>query len=1083
MKTAFVWALLLFLPATVFAEALQTAFFPNGGEYLVDRFIVTTRAGVPPLPTEQTLAGVAKTGIATLDYLCSAQQVTMIEPFYPTRVRNPIIRELVERMYIFHVAPGQDVTAACNAFGAAGEIQCADVYDVPHVFYTPNDPQRTSQWYLTRVHAYDAWDIIRGDTTRYSIIGIVDTGVYWTHPDLADNMWINVPEDINGNGTMDSGDYNSFDDDGNGYVDDVIGWDMGQNDNNPQEITPTHGTAVAGDASEVTDNGINGAGLGFAARVMAVKGTNSAGQLTAVYQGMTWATDNGAHILNASWGSPTFSQTNQNLMNSLWNAGVIIISAAGNNYNSQRFYPAAYNNVMAVAATNSIDHKADFSSYGTWVDVSAPGVGIYSTWAQSSMMSLDGTSMASPITCGLAALLKAAHPSWTNEDIVNTIIASADTIDHLNPSYAGQLGSGRINAVSALGVGSIPNIQISSISYTVTQGDADSVINPGETFSLVLHLHNAWADANNVNVQIGGQNFTLLDSTASFGNILHNGDANNQADPFRLTVAIDIIPESMPLNVIVTADTPYLDTLIAMIPVSLLQQGFPRSYSELDCSPLLFDIDNDGSREIIFGNSGPGDDCYVIVLEPDATDTPGWPQSVGVGGEIVSGPAVGDIDHNGSNEIVAVTKNGKFYAWRANGTLMTGFPVNKGGSFFSGPLLVDLDGNGDLEIVAGSFTDFRMYALDHTGADHPGWPTAAINRWQGSAVSGNFDSDVATEIVCAGYDTLVHVWNDDGTEVSGFPVRLNGQVWCTPAVGDIDNDGQLEIAVVTYNGNLYLINHNGTITPNFPISYGTSLRSTPALADLNNDGDLEIIFGAGSGVIHAVDQTGVDLTGFPAALGGAFFGGPVVGDITGDGQPDILAGSTNGITYGIDRNGAALPYFPLPATGSSRPISASLAIGYLDNDGDMEIVIPIKSAGDNMIVIDYKPQASLLNLQWPVFGHDSYRSGNYEMIPLATDEVVDLPTAFDLAQNYPNPFNATTSIRFSLAREGQASLSVFDLLGRRIKVLQSGKLTAGQHSFVWDGRDEAGLAVTSGVYFYRLDTTEGALTRKMVLLK
>lgn len=1081
MKTALIWALLLFIPATVFAEALETAFLPNGGEYLVDRFVVTTRPGVPPLMLEQTLSGVAKTGMATLDYFCVDQQVTMIEPFYPTRVRNPIIRELVERMYIFHVAPGRDVMAACQAFRTASEIECADLYDIPHLAYNPNDPQRTSQWHLTRVRAYEAWDIIRADTTAYAIISIVDTGVYWMHPDLAANMWINVPEDLNGNGTMDSGDFNGIDDDGNGYIDDVIGWDMGQNDNDPRELTPTHGTHVAGCASEVTDNNLNGAGLGFSVRLMAVKGANASGQLTAVYQGMSWAADNGAHIINCSWGSPTFSQTNQNLVTGLWNAGVVIISAAGNNANNQRFYPAAYNNVVAVAATTSSDHKADFSSYGTWVDVSAPGQGIYATWGQNSMTYLDGTSMASPITCGLAGLLRAAHPAWSNEDIVNTIIASADTIDYLNPQYAGQLGSGRINAVAALGAGSIPNIQITQITLAVTQGDGDSIINPGETFSMVLYVHNQWADAINVNVQVSGQNFTLIDSTASFGDIPHNGDANNQSDPFSLTAPLNIIPDSLPLNVIVTADSTYLDTLSVMVPVLLYQAGFPRSFTEIDCSPLLFDVDRDGSGEIVVGNSGPGNDCYIFMIESDGSDSPGWPQSVA--GEIVSGPAVADIDNDGTNEVVAITKDGRFYVWRANGALMPGFPVYKGGTFFSGPLLADIDGNNDLEIIAGSFTDFRVYAIGHTGADHAGWPTAPIFRWMGSPASGNFDSDIGTEIVYAGYDSSVHVWNDDGSEVSGFPVHLNGQMWCSVSVGDIDNDSHLEIAVVTHNGNLYLINHDGTIAPGFPISYGTTLSSTPALADMNNDGDLEILFGSGNGILHVVDYTGAELTGFPQTLGGAFTASPVVGDITGDAQPDIIIGSSNGATYGLDRNGNALPYFPLPSTGSSRPISATAAIGYLDNDGDMEIVIPIKALWFNLVVIDYKSQASLSYLQWPTFAHDSFRSGNYETTLISTYEDVDLPATFDLAQNYPNPFNATTSISFSLVRDGQASLSIYDLLGRRIKVLSSDRMTAGQHSFIWDGTDQLGLAVTSGVYFYRLDTTEGVLTRKMVLLK
>jgi hypothetical protein len=209
----------------------------------------------------------------------------------------------------------------------------------------------------------------------------------------------------------------------------------------------------------------------------------------------------------------------------------------------------------------------------------------------------------------------------------------------------------------------------------------------------------------------------------------------------------------------------------------------------------------------------------------------------------------------------------------------------------------------------------------------------------------------------------------------------------------------------------------------------------------------------------------------------------MVGDISGDGQPDIILGSTNGTLYGIDRAGDALPYFPMPPSGSSRPISASVALGYLDGDGDMEIVVPIKATGDNLVVIDYKSQASLSNLQWPVFGHDRFRSHNFEMAIVSVTENPDLPVSFALGQNYPNPFNASTSISFTLGHPGEATLAIFDLLGRRIRVLHSGPVSAGQHAFIWDGADESNHLVTSGVYFYKLDSDEGAQTRRMVLLK
>ncbi len=1077
MKKLIVLAVLCLIPASLMAADLQIASRPDGSQYLADCFIVTTYTGVAPLEIGKASSGRALSGIPSIDNLCYLQNVTQIEPWYPAPVRNEALRDLVTRMYIFHVAPGTDVLAARDAFRTSPDVECSDSYDIPQLFYFPNDPQRTSQWHLTRIHAYEAWDLFRGDTTRTAIVSIVDTGVYWAHPDLAPNMWVNEAEDINANGTMDTGDINGVDDDGNGYIDDVIGWDLGFNDRDPREDAPIHGTHVSGCASEATDNNLNGAGIGFKARIMAVKGARH-DTLTTVYQGMTYAADNYTNIINCSWGSTTFNQGYQNIVNTIWGSGVVIVAAAGNNYNSTRIYPGAYNNVLSVAALNSTDHKPDFSSYGTWVDVSAPGVGVYSTWSSNAMMSLDGTSMASPITAGLAALLRAAHPGWTNQDIVDCIVNTTDNIDALNPSYVGQLGSGRINAFTALGSSSFPNITVDSSWATITNDDGDGKINPGESFNLTLTLGNMWADANNVNVTIRSAGFDITDSTASFGNILHNQQSTNTGDPLLLTAHRDLVPGIQPIMIHIAADSTYSKDDTITVTVSMDQIGFPMDIpGNIESSPIIFDFDRDGDNELVFS----ANDRNVYAIEPNGTNSAGWPQAVT--GDPITGPAIGDIDHDGSNEIVEVSKDGKFYAWHANGAAVTNFPVSKNGTFYSGALLADINGDQNLEIIAGSFSDNKVYVVKSDGSDLAGWPSAAINKWYGSASAGDIDEDGLPEIIYAGFDSTLHVWNADGSEVAGFPVRLAGQVWCAPSVGDLNNDTHLEIVVATYSpGKVYLIDHLGQIMTGFPVSYSTSLRSTPALVDLNNDNNLEIIFGTSDGNLRALKIDGTDLTGFPVAVGNSVFGTPVVGDITGDRLPDIVVGTTGGNLYGVDRTGATLGNFPILGS-SSRQIAGTVALGDLDHDGRMEIVVPIKATGANLVVYDYRVQALVGDLKWPNFGRDWYRTNNAQTALVGVSEQPAMPVAFDLQQNYPNPFNASTNISFALQNDGEANLTIFDILGRRVKLLQSGRISAGEHTFTWNGTDESGATVTSGVYFYRLDSGEGTLIKRMVMLK
>ncbi len=590
MKTALVILSLLMLPAMLFAADLETtAFLSNGAEYITDQFLVTTTVSTPALEIGQMSAGTAYTGVAAIDNFCAQYNVVSVEPFYKAPVKSPILREVVSRMYIMHIAPGNDVVSTSDEFKKCPNLEYSELYVIPHATYFPNDPNRTSQYHLARTRAYEGWDVFRGDPTRYAIIGIVDTGVYYTHPDLNANIWVNPGEDLNGDGVWDSSDVNGIDDDGNGYVDDGVGWDLGVGDNNPSEETPTHGTHVAGCASEVTDNGLRGAGIGFSARLMPVKGANRSGQLTAVYQGMTYASENGAHVINCSWGSNQYIGQYQNLINAIWANDVVVVAAAGNDGVSSMFYPAGYNNVLSVVATDQTDHKASWSNYGTWVDVCAPGVSIYSTWAQNTMQYLDGTSMASPIVSGLVALIRAQNTHWTNEQIVDLILATSDNIDALNPNYVNQLGAGRINVYAALASGNSPNLGISAMSATITNDDGDGILNPGESFNLVITLHNSWSAASNVTATLrGNPNFVIADSVRSFGNIGNGEDGSNQSSPYAVTALRSLIPGMIPISLHITADSAYAVDRDTSIMVSLDQAGFPKQIpANIESSPSI----------------------------------------------------------------------------------------------------------------------------------------------------------------------------------------------------------------------------------------------------------------------------------------------------------------------------------------------------------------------------------------------------------------------------------------------------------------------------------------------------------------
>jgi subtilisin family serine protease/methionine-rich copper-binding protein CopC len=345
------------------------------------------------------------------------------------------------------------------------------------------------------IDAPEAWDIARGDGKV--VVGVIDTGIDYNHPDLSSNMWRN-PGEVAGN---------NLDDDANGYIDDVYGWDfVGAGDNNPID-DHYHGTHVAGTIGGVGNNGSGVVGVNWNVKLMALKflsasgGGTTADAIEAVsYATMMhnlWVATGGAkganiRLTSNSWGGGGFSQA---LMDAIAAAGtssgggMLFVAAAGNegtNNDSLPHYPSSYNlpNIVAVAATDRNDGLASFSCWGpTSVDIGAPGVDTYSTSPGSSYRSLSGTSMATPHVSGVAALAWSVAPNATYQQIRDAMYAGADPI----PSLAGKTVTGkRLNAFGTL--------QQLGLSVSGSTPAADSIVVTAPV-DFVIHFSNPYASA------------------------------------------------------------------------------------------------------------------------------------------------------------------------------------------------------------------------------------------------------------------------------------------------------------------------------------------------------------------------------------------------------------------------------------------------------------------------------------------------------------------------------------------------------------------------------------------------------------
>ncbi len=365
----------------------------------------------------------------------------------------------------------------------------------------PNDPFYSQQWYLDQIEAPAAWDVVTPDTTI--VIAVVDNGVNFNLPELQSARWNNVAE-VNGAAEVD--------DDGNGYVDDLYGYDFieydGDPNPNPVDGDNSHGTHVSGIAAATRNNRIGIAGVAGGAKVMGVR-VGQAGSIPYGFEGVYYACVSGAKVINCSWGGATESAYEREVVNYVRSRGCVVVCSAGNNGNSIPRYPAAIEGVLSVAATAGDNTAASFTNYGPWVKISAPGVYILSTLADGTYGAWQGTSMAAPIVTAVCGLMFKKHTDWSSDQIVTAICNSADPIDSVNDTLAGKLGLGRVNAYRAVSnVETQRGVRLSGLRFHETVGDGDNRIEAGEQAFLDIEITNEHGDLQGVI----GYVFSQLDS-------------------------------------------------------------------------------------------------------------------------------------------------------------------------------------------------------------------------------------------------------------------------------------------------------------------------------------------------------------------------------------------------------------------------------------------------------------------------------------------------------------------------------------------------------------------------------------------
>ena len=863
----------------------------------------------------------------------------------------------------------------------------------------PNDFDFSQLWGLQNIGQADgtpgadisaplAWQRLTGD--KGIVVAVIDTGIDYYHPDLAANIWVN-PHEIAGNG---------LDDGSNGYIDDVQGYDFVSDDGDPMD-DHGHGTHVAGTIGAVGNNRIGIAGVCWTVSLMAVKSFDESGNgdVSKAIEGIRYAIENRAHIINASWGNNERSRALEEVIQEAHDAGVVFIAAAGNDNSEAPFYPGAFEHVVAVAATDAKDRRSRFSDFGAYVDVSAPGENIYSTLPNNAYGFYSGTSMATPHVAGVAALVLAQHPEFTPDQIDNLL---RNAVDFIVPDK--YIGTGRINALSALRIQTpLPTVKL--VLPEVIYGDIDiagaAAGDAFQSYSLEYGL---------------GANPTNWTSFYSSGTAVPKGPLYEKfATPvlgegpvtFRLT-AVNGAGEraveraSVQVSNVHISSPNHSDILRwgERLPIRGTVFGGQRRYQlqyGIGPNPTVWSSEGitattQGPAAIQDGLLGIWDTSLVasnqffclklIATAADQAVTtfitrliyldshlkPGWPQYLPITGTLSAEAwrdmTVADLDNDGLSEIVLVDqgnndgKPAKLMVYSHEGALLWSKELSSGFPYSDIPVIGDVDGDGRQEIFVDAGSDGMLFAFRYDGSPLPGkWPVHLEAAGLGKVIA-DLDGNGWKEIIGLSAGTVTRGGTDHRQlvvfDAEGGLIRKWELPACAaeldaprliPTVGNLDGEPDLEIVAPSGCDTVAAFKLTKASGPLWSAgTYGT-LVSSPVIGDLNRDDTNEVVIaafdmeGGKRGGVYAFDHAGRRLPGWPVLVEESFSAAPALGDIDGDGELEICLPSwKSGLLHLLRRDGFEVEGWPVNSEGRSS-FNTSAALGDVDSDGRADIVL------------------------------------------------------------------------------------------------------------------------------------------------
>jgi subtilisin family serine protease len=1044
------------------------------GQVLPGRLIVRFAPGSQPQESAARDDGSVATGEYALDRVSQEIGVTAIDRMFPALSGALRANEMPGRdeFYIFQFDPQQSsVLEAAQKLATLEGIVSVEPDEVYRsTVELPNDPGLSNQWWLRNtllggadIRAVAAWNYSTG--SENVVVCVADSGVDWQHPDLGGTGpdytdGVILINDVEFNGTP------GQDDDGNGFVDDIYGWDFvnfggtgGTLQTPPQDVRFAdpdpmdyggHGTAVTGCISAIANNGIGIASTNWTTKILACKigwtdpnGDGFIGMSWAA-QSMDYARNRGADVFNASWGSGSSLTTAANFLQI---AGVILCESAGNGNSESSSYLGSRSDVVSVAATNENDFKAGFSTYGTWVEISAPGTGIWTT----SMMpqedgsvrhnytSIQGTSFSSPIVAGAMAMAKAAFPGETRQQTIDRVLAAVDDIDSKNPNYIGKLGTGRLNLFKLFEQGNPTRWPVPGLLPTLF--DAQQFSDAGDTIAVegghVIrgpYLFSAGSEA----TIMGGYdptytsrdplgNPSVFELPVGAATVLTIGNGVGPdliLDGFQVTGGFNTSPSLAPDEGIFGAGlvtfnaSPTLRNFLVNgnRAGNTGEFGYGAGVTIIGGSPTLENFEITGNSAM----SGAG--LYVYDADPTLTN-------INIHDNTTWTPNLGNTPYGGGACFRASPPAG---ARRVGGINIDG--ANFSGNVASGP-------GGGLYAIDSELTITNATFANNT----------SVGAGAGIAMTNGM-LDVSSS------SFIGNSTNSGGNLVQG------GGLFATGAAVTLD-DLDVRNNSCNFGGGGVAVENPTT----FSMSNSTVVDN---VAGIFGGG---VYVGGGTNGMSLTGSTIAGNSGGSVGANGVYVSG---GDI--DLQQNVIAFNVDGSS---SPNGVNLVSATATFTCNLLHGNTNGNVGGADDpigtNGNIDADPMFCDAGLGEYTLDVASPAAKAAC--------GFMGSEATDCSIGTGTGDDTPSAvarrFALEQNRPNPFNPSTQIQFSIPAGARVQLRIYDLRGRLVRALVDQDYEAGTWQITWNGRDDGGRSVASGTYLYELRADDQRKVRKMGLLK